>query len=145
MTAAAADDRHVWDTDDAGACDWLSRQANEKTRARVVRENLRALKRDRTVRKFRSLVDEMTDHDVMLEAGVMLAQKMDSSKRQDFLNSLRDILSHGWFGLNLPLFSAFRLPKMSLTPFLVKFFSVHDAHILFRKITEGINGRFSPW
>ena len=86
------DNRHVWETDDIGVCRWLADQAAPSTRARLVGDNLKALKRDRTVRKFRSLVDDMCP-DVMLEAGVVLAQKMDASKRQDFLNSIRAVLS----------------------------------------------------
>ena len=57
------------------------------TRAKFVVENLRALKRDRSVRKFKSMLNDMCQ-DALLEASVLIAHKMDPSKRQEFANTL---------------------------------------------------------
>ena len=65
----------------------MALKADPSTRAKFVLENLRALKRDRSVRKFKSMLNDMCP-DALLEASVLIAHKMDPSKRQEFANTL---------------------------------------------------------
>ena len=65
----------------------MALKADPSTRAKFVVENLRALKRDRSVRKFKSMLNDMCP-DALLEASVLIAHKMDPSKRQEFANTL---------------------------------------------------------
>ena len=83
--------RYLWDQD-VHAVEWLEVQVDHATRKRVVRENMKALKRDQVVRKFKTLLEEMCPDDLH-EAGVHLAQKLSASKRQEFLNSVSGLVS----------------------------------------------------
>lgn len=84
-------DRTLWEQD-GQVVEWLQNQVNQSRREKVVRDNVKAVKRDQIVRQFRSLVEEMSPDDLH-EAGIHLVHKLTPTKRQEFINSVNDVLN----------------------------------------------------
>ena len=82
--------RFLWDQDQ-GAVEWMEFQINSKgNTSTTFEDNLRALKRDACVSKFKSLLNEMCP-DVLHEAGVHLAQELKETSK---LSEFAEVIGH---------------------------------------------------
>merc|ERR1719322_119115 len=94
--------RGTWDNDRA-ASEWLEVHAEAVAKSQgsqkrirspsscssVVVENLRVLRRDSAIQRFKKLLDQSPD--MIHEAGMHLVQKMSASKKAEFLEALKDL------------------------------------------------------
>merc|ERR1711894_392256 len=80
--------RFLWDQDQ-GSVEWMDNQIDAEGNPNfVLEENLKVLRRDACVNKFKSLLSEMCP-DALHEAGVHLAQQLkDSSKLTEFSDAV---------------------------------------------------------
>ncbi len=87
-------EKFSWESDKAVA-EWMSEQLASSSSKKstegtgsLVGENLKVMEREAAMAAFREVVGTMPD-DLLLEAGVLLAEKMTSGKREEFIEALK--------------------------------------------------------
>lgn len=78
--------RFLWEQNKP-VVEWLSQQKDAEHS--VVRENLKSLKREAAMNEFKSLMDR--NPDLLHEVGMHVVQRMAPEKREDFLDSIRNM------------------------------------------------------
>nr|APH81346.1 ACC [Paracyclopina nana] len=84
-------DKFTWD-DDKPVAEWLRKQLKEVPDIQVVKDNLKVMRMESMMTQLRGLFGQMAD-DELHEAGIYLAQKMTSAKKEEFVEAVRQVRS----------------------------------------------------
>lgn len=82
-------EKYRWE-DDKPVAEWLRRQLKEDPD--VVKDNLKVMRMESMMTQLRGLFSQMAD-DELHEAGIYLAQKMTSAKKEEFVEAVRQVRS----------------------------------------------------
>lgn len=86
-------EKFLWEQDRPVA-EWLDKQLRSSggTTSSKVKDNLKELRRESVVQQFKALLSSMGP-DMLHEAGIHLAQKLPASKREDFVEAIKNLKS----------------------------------------------------
>merc|ERR1711976_870594 len=83
--------KNGWENDQAVA-EWLLDQYKEESANQQIKDHLKLMKTESMMSQFRTLVRNMSE-DEFMEAGILVAQKLSQTKREEFIQAFGQIRS----------------------------------------------------
>ena len=88
----ATADKHGWE-EDKPVAEWLAKQVKaDHDACQFIKDNLKLMRVESMMSQFRKLVTQM-NHDELHEAGVYLAQRLSTGKKDEFVEAVRQVKS----------------------------------------------------